>query len=223
MVKRGCGERVEGGLYVIAASSPYGKPLEFFLIDPVVEWKGGQLRAPMLYEDSKGIYHILMGVGKTFYPFVPDFVEEVRIHGLSKRIPIDFDVSKLTPLKSKILLIHPRAIPKFEYEVEKDCPKEIKEEHLCIGDLWSLSSLKDFEGKHKVNMEGNEAIITTPSTLYRVKYPKKPNMFIDKYKAGVFLQLPIGHLEYVSKKKEIPKELKEIIDKSKIELKIVEE
>jgi len=136
LVERGCGLRAENALYAVCGTSPYGKPIEHFLVDPPTEWRGGRLRAPMLVADKRGVNHILLGVGARYYPFVPDFVEEVRRLGASKRIPDDFDLTKLTPGRSKMVLIHPRAIPQFKFNVKTVCPKKIVTDHLCINALW---------------------------------------------------------------------------------------
>lgn len=173
-------------------------PLEYFLKDPEGAWNWGQVRAPIKIksfkcprcsrlvgerereehlqvhsglglDDFKMIPHLVLGVGKKYYPYVPDFVEEWRRWGLSKRIPRNFNVSDLIPGKSQLLLVHPRTHPKFGYEGRGEsgerCPwkilqqklhsdrfteeekkiirKRLKErpstDHQCLGDLWPLS------------------------------------------------------------------------------------
>jgi hypothetical protein len=71
--ERGCGQRVENGLYACVGESVNGMPIDYFLLDPVVEWHK-MSRAPEIYTDEHGENHLVMGVGKSFYPFVPDFV-----------------------------------------------------------------------------------------------------------------------------------------------------
>lgn len=122
MTKRGCGERVQGGLYISVPSGYYGMSIEHFLVDPPVRWDGGQVRAPMLIPQD-GVNHVLLGIGREFYPFVPDFVEEARVMGISKRIPFTFDLTTLKPPTddtpaSGLLLVHPRAIAKPTFFVE---------------------------------------------------------------------------------------------------------
>jgi len=223
---RGCGQRSENGLYVTVGTSPLGCPIEDFLIDPVISWSGGQLRAPMFVEDSKGTVHIILGVGATYYPFVPDFVEEARNHGVSKRVPRNFNIERLTPDKSKLLLAHPRAIPRFEYETDCTCPKHNEKPHECIGFLWSLSCLKDFGKVHSVGIDEKYpivALIKTPSCFYHVTVPQKPETFIDNYSSGIFLAFPLSicKFEYVNRQKQIPPKLKERIEKTKFRLECV--
>lgn len=130
---------MEGGLYACVGTSALGLPIENFLVDPPLPWKGPQLRAPMVISDSKGVKHILIGVGQKYYPDVPSFIDEARTQGVSKRLPRDFKPEGLTLGQSKLILAHPKAVPRFPYKVEYTCPKGKTDEHQCIGALWPLS------------------------------------------------------------------------------------
>ena len=225
--ERGCGSREQGGLYMCMPLSENGFPIEHFLVDPSVEWKSDtNLRAPMLISDVDGVFHVVLGVGKKFYPTVSDFVEEARRMGVSKRIPRDFDFSKLTPTKSKLLLVHPRAIQEFSYEVdskERYCPRKIKmisqgkvqegdevyvSSHLCLGDLWSLGSLMNIKTKHETSMFDDHVQIKTPSVSYSVApcTPLSKDEREPSYCNGIFMQLPRWRFEYVNRNKRVPKE-----------------
>lgn len=146
-MSRLCGSRTEDSLYACIETSPLGLPVEAFLVDPSLPWKGPQLRAPMIIADSKGVKHVFLGIGKQYYPTVPSFVDEAGIKGVSKRLPRDFDPEGLTPGQSKLILIHPKAIPRFPYNVEYTCPKGKSEEHQCIGALWPLSKDEKYADK----------------------------------------------------------------------------
>tara|TARA_Y100000310_G_scaffold338657_1_gene428984 strand:+ start:7960 stop:8550 length:591 start_codon:yes stop_codon:yes gene_type:complete len=56
-------------------------------------------------------------VGQEHYPYVSDFVEEARQHGVSRRVPItrELTYSVLDHRDSRILLVHPRAIYNGNY------------------------------------------------------------------------------------------------------------
>ena len=225
MVVRGCGSRVEGGVYVCADTSPFGKPIYAFLVDPVIEWRGPKvLRSPMIIEDRNGVNHLVLGVGVKFYPYIPDYVEEARVYGVSKRVPRNFDFSVLTPNRSRLLLVHRRAIPTFRYEVERPwCPKSIVDKHRCVGDLWALSSLDFVTEKHELLGETGDGFVKvkTPSVEYTVSKAyanSKPT-----YKAGIFLMIPKFHFEYVNKKGKAPKELKKKIEKAGFRLEVCSE
>lgn len=219
---RGCGRRDEGGLYAVCEGSPIGRPIQDFYIDPCVEWKGPRLRAPMIAGDSRGVNHILLGVGSTYYPFAPDFIEEgLSLGSFSKRIPRDFDFSKLIPKRSKMALIHAKAIPQFPYEADFNCPKRKVERHECMGALWPLSALSNHRRLHLVEEVGVGVRISTPSCTYLVRKPRKPQTNGDlKYKPGIFIALPITRFEYVSKKRKAPRELRQLVEGSGFELEV---
>jgi len=128
---RGCGESKDpDSVYFEFKAKEFGLPLEYFMIDPPKKWRGGQLRSPEKFTKD-GITHLVLGVGKVNYPFVPDFLEESFVMGISKKVPRNFPFDELTPGKSRMLLIHPRVFPQFKYEVEHDrCPWEILEREL---------------------------------------------------------------------------------------------
>lgn len=233
-MERGCGYREQDSLYVCVPTDPDGMPIDWFLTDPVRPWHGGQLRGPMLIQDPRmGVYHLVLGVGASYYPFVSDFVEEARRLGVSKRIPSNFDTSKLTIGKSGLVLVHPRAIPEFPYNVidGPGCPKErwIPDLHddgsLCIGDLWHLSSLKDYDHYHELNLDQDEIVVKTPSCSYPVKsaYPLKSEKSIMDYSAGSILFFPKMSFEYVNKKGVAPEALAKPIIAQGWPFKVVEE
>lgn len=115
-VARGCGTRKAGGTYVEVGLSPFGKPLEHFIIDPpfrltpeLREALGISPIGVSLTEIEPGMVNIMDWVGETYYPNVADFLEEVRNFGLSRRLELQAsDFAKITP-QSKLFLIHPRA------------------------------------------------------------------------------------------------------------------
>ena len=238
---RGCGTRSENALYVCVGTSPYGRPIESFLIDPPKPWDGPQLRSPMLYyAESLQAYQLVMGIGKKYYPFVPDFVEEARHMGVSKRIPLGFDLSKLDPDRSGLLLIHPRAIPLFDYNFihEDDGKCKLGRDHpkgLCIFHLWHLSSTTSIKKLHYIpdikNLEALSLRVFTPSTSYWVKrvchsdgsimlYPQSR---MPAYQPGFILYFPRIHFEYVNSKGEVPKEIERKLDESGFPWKVVKE
>ena len=224
MVERGCGKRVEDGLYICVSESPFGKPIDFFLIDPPIPFPNLRLRSPMLVEDRDGIVHLVLGIGATYYPFVSDYVEEARVLGISKRVKRNFDPSVLTPFKSKLLLVHPRAIPEFDYSVETICPRKIHNQgDRCVKDLWSLSALKSFDKVHAVQKNQDEIIVSTPSTDYVVSEPYAPKKWIDEYSNGIILAFNSFHFEYINKKGKVPQKIKNRITKAGFSLKVMEE
>jgi hypothetical protein len=121
-VERGCGDREPGGVYAECGLSPHGSPLEEFLLDPPLPIPDGLdlINKPQLWQrtfpsgepvydvEEHPIYDILMWVGAEFYPYCPDFIEEVRRYGASRRLNPNLDLSLLSQA-SRMILVHPRA------------------------------------------------------------------------------------------------------------------
>ena len=113
---RGCGSsRESGGIYLSMGLSPDGVPIWNFLVDPAIPFQGEKfqgvhLASPEMTEGWPEDSVLLLDmVGKEFYPIVPDFVEEVRRMGLSRRIAAGFDFSSLRDKTVYLGLIHWRA------------------------------------------------------------------------------------------------------------------
>lgn len=206
MSSRGCGDREEGGLYLCTTTSIYGLPLEHFLVDPPLEWKGGSVRAPMLVQGGDGTKHVLLGIGETYYPTVASFVEEAKVMGVSKKIPVDFDLSQIEVGKSKFLLMHPKAIPTFMYDIGEDLPciktkcscnicQDMEDNHErhhnkgeCIGNLWPLASYVHRADVHEIHEldPSDRAHIVTPSASFWVKVPQIPRYKTSEHKECPF-------------------------------------
>ncbi len=212
---RGCGTRTSGGLYACVSRSPTGLPIESFILDPARLWKGEPFRAPILYERQSG-FDMLVWIGAEFYPFVPDFIEEARAMGISRRIPRGFPIEKLVPKESRMILIHPKSIPQFEYSVKQDLCQIPELDHTCTFDLWPLSSLESMD-KHIVHQLEGVRGITTPSVKYSVHNPLEASEE-RWYSPGAFAAFHFTHLEFVSLVNKAPKDLAEKVTKVGIEL-----
>ncbi len=235
MPERGCGSRKEGGLYLEVETSKHGIPVEYFMLDPAIEWKGKvPLRAPMLVDGSEGeVKHVVLGVGKNHYPTVPDFVEEGRAQGFSKRIPRNFDLTALTAGKSRLVLMHPRAIPYYPHYCHTECNELNKAEHECVFDLWSLSMLHPSSDQHEIVRDGHGPLfIRLPcGSSYRATLPATPTQqefiegeYVNMYTPGLFISLPIHKITYINKKDNtVPGEIKQQIEESGFKLEIAKE
>lgn len=116
---RGCGERVENGVYVVVPESPNGHPIEEFLCcEPYApEPEPGQQDlitrlgltpvAPRILNTVSDVF-LLDWVGETHYPNVADVVEEARVKGISRRMPKNLGWSALSPA-AKLVMVHARA------------------------------------------------------------------------------------------------------------------
>jgi hypothetical protein len=139
-VERGCGEREPGGVYAESGLSPWGRPLEEFLLDPPLPLPDGldlvnkpQLwqrmlpsGEPALDEQGQPIHDLLIWVGAEHYEYVPDFLEEVRRYGASRRLNPNLDLARLSRA-SRMLLAHPLVINTLwqEQQPPQQCGKNV--------------------------------------------------------------------------------------------------
>lgn len=164
-VKRRCGYRIEGGIYIEIPLSRYGRPLAEFLLDPAIpvgpEYgipeRGMVLRDGVLFDRIGGDY-----------PNVVDWLHETATLGLSRRIQGNFDFSKLDA-DTKYAVVHPRGWvnhePALRRQVVEDkantpdglpmkaewlCPKHIHtaEHGIADGSPCSGAWWNDYEGKY---------------------------------------------------------------------------
>jgi hypothetical protein len=189
---RGCGKRKPGGVYICSKLNPGGLPLNMFIIDPPLSYDDKPFRVPIIVERD-GINHLLFWVGKEYYPFTSDFIEEVRLFGASKRVPANFPIEKLDN-RSMMFFAHPGAVikayeglPKTEY-----CPKMSDQKHrssgeYCIGHVYQVAPASN---------DGDTR--TIGDTSYHV-YPPENMPENLSFKPGIFLRLPITDIDNVLK------------------------
>lgn len=211
---RGCGKRVNGGLYVCCSLNPFGKPIEHFLIDPPFLYHHGSFRSPILVEKD-GINHILLWVGAEYYPYVSDFIEETRRFGISKRIPKTFPIEKLTK-KSMMLLVHPKAIIENykELPVPTYCPKNnldhFNNEEYCLGHSYQIAKPNQGDNQRKI---GDTVYSVTPCDV-------KEDLI---FKAGIFGRFPITNFDYITKDGHVDQRISEKIPSISLPINFVEE
>lgn len=112
--QRGCGTR-RSGVYLEVGMGPGGRPFDEFLCDPPVPlpaWMTPEMlanKATLVQRGGTGIVDVISWVGANHYPYLPDFLEEARRMGISRRVLPSFEFEKITPFESQIILVHPRA------------------------------------------------------------------------------------------------------------------
>ena len=122
---RGCGDREPGGVYAECGLSEHGAPLDFFAFCPPLPIPEGidLVNKPRLWLrtdpgsnqpvldplTNEPIYDLLIHIGAEHYPEPPDYYEETKRLGASRRLNPNLDLSLLTS-SSRMLLAHPRAI-----------------------------------------------------------------------------------------------------------------
>jgi hypothetical protein len=170
-IKRGCGYRVAGGIYVEVPLAPPGQgtPLEKFLFCPPVshvpERNEDGTQKPVPIQQAWGIsprgvtliqmagdWHVIDWVGRDSYPNAADILEETRSFGLSRRLELSEEEYSYLGPGSKILLAHAWGSKNnaLEYiirppEEAKPCPED-REEHRDRSSLMEMCSALHWEG-----------------------------------------------------------------------------
>ncbi len=234
--RRGCGTRVNHGLYLVTTPSPSGRPVEDFLIDPPVLIDKDPFRSPELYL-KEGVHHILDWVGAEYYPYVPDFIEEVKTMGISRRIPKIFPTDKLTK-GSMFLFVHSRTLIDWIDRVKnvmkelKDsmeilsysCPKQLSEhqpaDQFCIGMLYPLVSLdKKYDNNSNLVVKRDFVDI-----YYNIRNLRELVSRSEiTYKPAIFGAFPITGVEYVSEDLSVERGIADKLKQSDLPFAVVEE
>lgn len=146
---RGCGTRDPGACYICTGMSIFGRPVEEFVVDPVLPWPGQFQRGFKIINSSSGINHVAIFVGESFYASPWTFVEEARRFGISRKVPPTFPFQELTPGRSMMFFIHPKAYntQKNNYVLDRDPCKPMEGCKFYHNDqeMWSKND-KDFGG-----------------------------------------------------------------------------
>ena len=221
-IARGCGRRKAGGVYAELQVGPGGIPLEEFLLDPPIPVDGLSSVTPVGVStlERGGATHVLDWIGSEHYPNVADFIEEVRVAGLSRRLPGSFDFSKLSD-ESRILTIHARAYVENTSEIRQKtwatryhCPKRLDahvdvSSETCLGVAW-----EDVEHGESIAIDAGPTaliagrMVTVPNDwrarLVRRKMPgftycayQRPEGVSARYRPAIFGSFPIGRLAVV--------------------------
>jgi hypothetical protein len=221
VAERGCGRRCAGAVYCECPLSPFGLPIESFLVDPpiVVDTQSlGVTPIGVKLVERNGVWHILDWVGSTHYANVADFFEEVRRLGLSRRLSTTLDFKKLTP-QSRILLLHARAhIENYgEYQSKEpardellgmvpyaDCPKGLPEhtrpqmETMCAR-LWyqDVTQGEAVEVSEDETSEARKRCVTRKMPSFEYHALTAPEDVEPTYKVAIFASFPITNLAVV--------------------------
>ena len=118
-MKRQCGVRKAGGVYLMVATSPYGSPLRSFLFDPPKRI-GAIDDLHRLGIGPRGVYplrnngvtHAADMIGQSHYPNVWDWIIEAEFMGISRLVSLrnhTFPFHELTR-ESRIIMGHQRGL-----------------------------------------------------------------------------------------------------------------
>lgn len=135
-VRRGCGTRQAGAIYMEVGIGSVGRPLNDFLVDsPMrVDQLPNVKPVGVTFIERDGATHVIDWIGSVHYPNVADFIEEVRRFGLSRRIASRAEFSQLQP-GSRILCVHALAWQSPEAQAKHyDVLPEPLDYRVCITD-----------------------------------------------------------------------------------------
>jgi hypothetical protein len=214
--KRGCGDRVAGGIYLACPPGPVGHPIECHLFDPAKPVEAAVLglspRGVTLFDDGAGTTHVMDWIGSEHYPNVADFVEETRRLGVSRRIAKTAELARLGP-RSKLFTVHSRALitnPGDWYAVDdvewQPCPAHLAYAHCrrglaaphVIGDLDLPACARlwwhDVEG----GAVGDDGLYfrQSGSTVYVAQ--ERPPDVTPAYGLAIFGAFPIVQIEVIA-------------------------
>lgn len=150
------GARTPGGVYLVCKTSPFGLPLEAFLIDPPEVFDPEALGLASLgvkIIERAGIYHVADRVGREHYPNAWDFFAEAKRDpgGISRKVSPGLDWHLLGP-GSRMLIAHDKAhiVDPFPYLIDRPeillpahvqpyCPREMMTHKIGVSMLGYLA------------------------------------------------------------------------------------
>ncbi len=224
-VERGCGRRMKRGIYAELGLSPFGRPVEDFLMDPPISVEGLDIAAQgVTWIERDGAWHLIDWVGSNYYPNIADFVEEIRNFGLSRRLPSNVDFGRLT-VASRLIAVHARAIIENEavrrgyratYDAPFVCLRGIEGHEKGVPETCASMWWEDVEGTKEVDIVTSDGEIrafvrTMPSFSYTPK--ARPEVQGRVYHPGIFGSFPIGRLVVVNDP-EAQEETQKVIEKA---------
>lgn len=240
MMNRFAFVRRNKSLHICSAPSYIGC-IDNYLIDPPIPYIGEKTEPFLKYDENDGVWNVVAWIDEKEYINVWDFIEEARIYGISIEVPYNFEFDKLSPFRSKLILIHPKVIFGFEYDTGI-CPKfnehkptNVDKYATCLYALKHMGIFEEGEN-HKVEFYKDYAIVNTRLVSYKISYPVKPEgrfkmklgkkLFVcDKkleYAPGIFASINITHMEWISNDLKMPLDLWEKARKSKIKIRVKE-
>jgi len=209
--ERGCGTRTRGGVYLESQLVPEGLPTEHFLYDPPrtaipYTWSHPH-RSPLICQDERQRNHVVIWVGREFYPSVWDFIEESRSLGASRRAPGGLDFSVLTH-GSNMLFVHATARTCIRSERHTHCGQPppsrhptFNDEPACLyGGLALIEPLADEKYRTVVDTERLESYRELPcGHRYRIYPENREGLVEDGTCAALFMYLPITSIALVNR------------------------
>lgn len=240
MVRRGCGERVPGGVYAVTRPQPDGFPLEHFLLchpmrvpDIGLSSQGQVLKEIELR--GGGVATLMFDwIGEKYYPNICDYLEEGRRLGFSWHIAPQ--VARALTALSWAMPVHPRAIilnwQEYGGRRIDTCPRGKARHSVPVGEadfdqLW-YSQLYGSgvepqplmcSGYWWMDVRGGEEVYDEQETHLRPVRRSTPGVCYHafappadgKYEAGVIARLPISGIEVIAGGDQTQKRFEELM------------
>jgi hypothetical protein len=199
--QRACGKRVVGGIYAETRLSPFGQPVESFILCPpkpidITAWGLAPVGARLV--EINGTWHVFDIVSKADY-HVADYVVETQHKGASRRLSSRLDFAKLSE-DSRLVLIHEQAIiENFQAYPQPPavcCPLDIhltRLDETCAGLWWHDIPPDDLQ----TEADGIRHYRTIPGGPSYYAYPR-PEGVEPVYQYGIFMSLPITNLAVIA-------------------------
>jgi hypothetical protein len=118
-IERGSGLPEEGSIYLECGTCPSGFHISNFFLDPPEPSNSHNKRSHNVrLRTATGTHHVFDWVRRGNYPTPADLLAEIEAHGALRRTNRSLDFEKLGS-DSRLLLVHPRAIPKVPQELRQ--------------------------------------------------------------------------------------------------------
>jgi hypothetical protein len=219
-IKRGCGYRLAGGIYATLETRniAYGTnvPIDQFLQCPPMALDPNDIglaaQGVLIKEGTSygrpGVHDIFDWIGESHYPYVPDFIEEGRNYGFSRRIPKSAQIDLLTT-DSLHIMGHPKAIIMnykefYEHRINcMTCPKghEIHDtnvaEESCLGLLWETFNKPSEDDQIERSFTRRFPPANGSIDIPQIEYLAAYSIVDPIWQFGLFMTMPITAFEVI--------------------------
>lgn len=197
LIKRQCGTRHSGGVYITTNELKDIETLAQFMIDSPFSTEGLNLSSVgmnLIQRPGTDIYDVYDVIGQDSYPFVWDFIEETIQLGISRKIPKNL-MAKITPGESMHIMVHAKALAKSGDDyMHEFCPTH--QEFHTDPDVDCLARAKWCQQPTKGDIPGTDREYTRRLECGR-EYKAGVAPAGTEYEQAAFLWMPITRFEVI--------------------------
>jgi hypothetical protein len=149
-----------------------------------------------------GVTHILDWIGEEHYEYPADFIEEIRMFGLSRRLPKTLDFSRLGP-QTRIICIHARATITNRFDwTQEDVPESLCGLYVKAGTDYHIEQPNEMCSRHWWTIPPTDASRQETDTSRLVRHLPSLAYFIwpptedvePEYRPGIFAMYPLTRI-----------------------------